>query len=439
MPTRIPGILLKQNQSIRKFNPDRHAADIVTFPSMAWRLWAACFALIVVGCAKPSSVNLNLDAYDSGDAEEASEAPAPMAATASSEAAPPPRARAHKRAMGGSGAIDAVLANQSAPDLASATEPSHPVPASPASKRMVHYSGRATLRSTEPDRILDSAIALVQASGGYLEQRSGRFAALRVPAPLFDSLFVRLMRLAEVVDFSQEAEDITEAFQDTEMRLRLVIATLERLEALVQKAKTESQKLRLLRELKRLREEREVLDSRKRELVQKARFASIHLWLQDHTPVVAGEAWRRDLADFKWIHRLNPFDDGRFRGRSTLDFPVPPGMVVSRKRSPWRATGSQGAEFWGSEMEVDPIGDSRFWIEAIRNRLKDGFKQVSTQEAGTFRFCRFQSYGPKPYFYWVGVRARGDELDLAEFYFPDEDQQNRLLPDLLAAVEKKSK
>ncbi len=309
----------------------------------------------------------------------------------------------------------------------------------PSGKRMVHYSGQADLRSTEPEKVLDSAVAVVESAGGYLEQRAGLFVALRVPADQFDSLFQRLMRLAEVVSYSQNAEDVGEAMQDLEMRLKVVTATLERLEGLVQKAKTENQKLRLLKELKRLREEKEVLESGRAELTQKAKFASIQIRMQTHTPVGDGLD-HADLADFLWIGKLNPFNESRFSGRSKSQFDVPDGMVKTGTfRKPWRATSAQGSEFWGTELGVGPIGDSRFWAEAIRFRLRDGFKSADTSAVGAYRFCKFQSYGPTPYFYWVGVRATGDNLELAEFYFPNPDQQNKLLPGILAAVERKSK
>jgi hypothetical protein len=312
-------------------------------------------------------------------------------------------------------------------------------PGEPAPKRMVHYSGQATLRSTEPEKVLDSAVAVVQAAGGYLEQREGLFVALRVPTERFDSLFQKVMRLGEVMSFSQDAEDIGEAMQDVESRLKMVSATLERLEALVQKAKTDAQKLRLLRELKRLREEKEVLEAGRATLTQKARFASIQLRVQRHTPMMDGMQ-SMDIRDFLWIAHLDPFDENRFRGRSVSRYEAPAGMVVTRKwRRPWRATSSRGSEFWGSQMDVEPRGDSRFWSEAIRSRLADGFKSVDTSAIGAFRLCRFQSYGPTPYFYWVAVRSRGDEIDLAEFYFPDADQQKELLPGILAAVERKSR
>lgn len=397
--------------------------------TMAWLALFLC-AWLLQGCAaNPRSSGTDLAAqtdeaengHASGDADYSMAPPAPRSASsllakkAGSDPSPYPAADGYQ-----------------------AGKPIAQAPL-PARKRLVHYHGEATLRSTEPERILDSAIAVARAGGGYLEQRSGLYAALRVPSDRFDSLFRRIMRLAEVVSYTQEAEDVSEAMQDVEMRLKVITATLERLEDLVRKAKTENQKLTLLRELKRLREEKEVLESSRRDLSQKARFASIRLWLQSHVPV-AGAAGLGDLADFRWIRRLSPFDERRFRGRSVLRFQAPEGMVVTRKWfRPWRATSSQGSEFWGSELEVDPRGDSRFWAEAIRNRLKDGFKSVETREAGGFSLCRFQSYGPAPYYYWVGVRSRGGEIDLAEFYFPNEDQQTALLPGILASVERRSK
>jgi hypothetical protein len=325
-------------------------------------------------------------------------------------------------------------ASYNAPPPQQATKPGM------APKRLVEYSGTATLRSTEPERILDSAVSLAKAAGGYLEQRSPGYAALRVPSGDFDSLFARMLRLSEVVDYKQQAEDITEALQDTDLRLKVVVATLERLEDLIRKARTESQKLRLLGELMRFREEREVLEAKKRDLVQRSRFASIQLWVRTHAPTASAGLFSRDLDDFAWIHRLNPFEDDRFRGRSRLTFPAPASMVVTENgffSSDWRATSSQGAEFWGSQIDVDLRGDTRFWREAVRNRLESGFKVSDTASAGEFLFCRFQSFGPTPYYYWIGVRSRGGEVDVAEFYFPNEDQQGKLLPGMLAAVERK--
>lgn len=398
--------------------------------------YGAIFLILLAGCAQPTRFHPQGEAAESDAPSSFKEADAEVYQLESEGASPAPMARLSAPKKFSSSY------SKSAPSSRPSVRPQEPpVQAAPrpVAKRMVHYSGTATLRSTEPERILDSAIAVVKAGGGYLEQRSSGFAALRVPSGDFDTLFLRILRLAQVLDYNQQAEDITEAVQDTELRLKVVASTLERLEDLVKKARTESQKLRLLRELKKFREEREVLESRKRDLVLRARFASIRLHVQTHEPWAGAESWRQDIRDFLWIHRLSPFDDSRFRGRSTLKFASPEGMVVSRKRRPWRATSSQGSEFWGSEMDVDPLGDSRFWRESIRNRLKDGFKAADTVEAGAFHFCRFKSFGPTPYYYWVGVRSRGDEIDLAEFYFPNEDQQTKLLPGLLASVERKSK
>lgn len=413
-------------------------------------LAALLFLMFLAGCSASSrgSAVQERQAYEeTEDMQAGLEAPVPANASLAADrepaeavqypaAAMAPAGFAMKKKYGGSlsGAGKASVY-----DAPPAQLPAHPG-AMP--KRLVEYSGTATLRSTEPERILDSAVALAKAGGGYLEQRAPGYAALRVPTGDFDSLFARMLRLAEVVDYRQQAEDITEAMQDTELRLKVVVATLERLEELIKKARTESQKLRLLGDLKRFREEREVLEAKKRDLVQRSRFASIQLRVRTHAPAASAGLFSRDLADFAWIHRLNPFEDDRFGGRWHVKFPAPEGMVVTKEglfSSVWRATSSQGAEFWGSRVDVDLRGDSRFWREAVRNRLEPGFKVSDTSRAGDFLFCRFQSFGPAPYYYWIGVRSRDDEVDVAEFYFPNGDQQDKLLPAMLAAVERKSR
>lgn len=397
---------------------------IVTFRGMLRPLLV--LAVFLAGCAGSSRSSTHGEPQASANDEQyfsipASEAPAAEQAASGYGSGPQAKYQAKYQPK-------PAPPQQAAPYAAGA----------PSARRLVQYSGAATLRSPEPERILDSAIARVEAAGGYLERRTPGFATLRVPTDDFDSLFQALLRLAEVIDYSQQAEDITEAAQDTEQRLKVVAATLDRLEDLIKKARTEAQKLRLLKELQRFREEREVLEARQRDLVQRARFASIRLAVLAYNPVAAA-AFGRDLADFRWIHGLNPFDDGRFRGRSRVKFDTPRNMVVTRTRTPWRATSSGGAEFWGSEVDVNLRGDSRFWRAAILSRLQAGFKTSDTAQAGEFLFCRFQSFGPTPYFYWVGVRSRGGDVDVAEFYFPGARQQEDLLPGMLAAVERKSR
>jgi len=151
---------------------------------------------------------------------------------------------------------------------------------------------------------------------------------------------------------------------------------------------------------------------------------------------VGGDAWQKDVKDFLWIHKLDPFNDARFKERKTLKFKAPDGMVVTRKRCPWRATGAQGSEFWGSRKKVEPRGDTRFWSEAVRLRLRANYKEADTSQTGEFLFNRFKSHGPNPYFYWVGVRAKGKRLDLIEFYFPSEALQTKELEAVLASVRK---
>jgi hypothetical protein len=253
-----------------------------------------------------------------------------------------------------------------------------------------------------------------------------------VPAARFDSSFAALLRLADVVHYSQGAEDITAEFQDTELRQKVVGAAVTRLEALIERAKTDVHKLRLLGELKRYREEWEMLEARKKALRKRAEFASITLEVQGHSPAVAGTA-EADFPAFAWIRRLDPFRPDSKRGKK-LRFSTPTGLVATSESGLWRATASEGAEMWARTLKSDLRGNSRFWQEAVLRRLKEQFKSADTVQAGGFLFCRFTSHGPRTYSYWVGVQSQRECLRVVEMYFPDDKQRERHAEAMLAAI-----
>ncbi len=298
---------------------------------------------------------------------------------------------------------------------------------------MVAHEGDITLRSPEPERILDSALAEVKTAGGYLESRRQGWVVLKVPSSRFDSVFQVLLGLADVVAYSQRAEDITAEFRDTELRQKVVAATIARLEALIERARNDMQKLRLLGELKRYREEWEIIEARKKFLRQRAEYAAITLAVQGYAPSIASGA-EADFPEFGWIHRLNPFNPDSGRGRR-LKFSTPAGLVATPGTHLWRATAAEGAEMWARTLKSELRGDSRFWREAVWNRLKDQFKQADTSEAGGFLFCAFTAHGPRSYSYWVGVQSDGKgPVKVVELYFPDEAQKQRYSEAMLAVV-----
>ncbi len=287
---------------------------------------------------------------------------------------------------------------------------------------MVSHSGEMDLRATEPERVLDTAVAWTLAWGGYLDHRSKGRVVLKVPAHRFDTAFQALMTLADVVNYSRHAEDITAEFHDTELRQKVVAATIARLETLVARASGELSKLRLLGELKRYREEWESLEARKKALQRRTDYASMTLRVQGRDPRVFAQAGS-DFPEFEWIHRLDPFRPDLKHG-SKLRFHMPKGLVKTSAQHAWRATSAVGAEMWARTLCPGIRGDSRFWRDALMNRLSGQFSQADTLSAGEFQFCRFMGFGPRNYNYWIGVQSLGDHIRVVEFYFPQGSQSD---------------
>jgi hypothetical protein len=302
-----------------------------------------------------------------------------------------------------------------------------------ASKRMIYYQGNIRQRATEPGIIVDSAIAYVKSLGGYVESRRQNTVVLRVPVKLFRDAYDSLLQFATVLSKSLTAQDITESFQDTELRIQIAQATLERLKELLKTAVKDADKMRLLNEIKRVSENLEQLEARKRMLQTMADFSRITLTVVPHEPL-AGRGQKQDIAAFRWINRLDPFDKlGGYRG-DCLEFTVPGEMVALEDKKHWEAVSADGVRFWSRGMENNPRGSTDFWFRAIKDRIGKEFKESRDLEAGGFRLLRSVSFSARPYVYIVGVRQADDDLEVVEIYYPSEAHEKRYSEGILKSI-----
>jgi len=398
-------------------------------------------ALIFLGCAskKPSAeTGENSEAESGIYAEEGGYGGTPSAGQAYSDdlmakdaPARPMAAMSMPMAKSAARASRSVRSGGNRAMQYSAPPPSSPQPVAVA--RMVAHEGNIQLRSPEPEKVLDSAVTLARAFGGYLETRRQGWAALKVPAAMFDSAFQVFLTLADVLGHSRSAQDITAEFRDTELRQKVVGATIARLEALIEKARNDLQKMRLLGELKRYREEWEIIEAQKKALKKRAEFAAIMIQVQGYAPATAGGS-EADFPVFGWIRRLNPFNPDLQHGLK-LRFSNPEGLVETPENKMWRVTAAEGTEMWARTLVSPLFGESRFWRDAIWQRLRGQFKTADSSEIGGFQFCRFAAHGPRVYSYWVGVRTdvKG-RISVVELYFPDEKLEKIHSEAMLAVV-----
>jgi hypothetical protein len=300
-------------------------------------------------------------------------------------------------------------------------------------ERMIHHDGYLRLRTPRPDELVDKATEVVEAVGGYVERLDGGSAVFRVPVAEFQSVFDKILTLGEVIDQSITTEDITDAYMDVDLRLNIARSTLERLTELLAKAKGEKEKIRILREIQRIRTEIETLAAQKELLVAKANFSTITLQIVARSLKRVGAV--ENIAAFQWIHDLSPFDELVARRGRSLELDVPEGMVVLEGKEVWLAESADGAFMRASRHELQPVGDTDFWLQAVRQRLAPDYGEVTVVEKGNFKLLRLEDRSETPYIYLVGLHVdRSHNLQVVEIYYPAPALEKRYQEQVFSSV-----
>ncbi|MEJ2155021.1 MAG: DUF4349 domain-containing protein [Desulfobacteraceae bacterium] len=307
--------------------------------------------------------------------------------------------------------------------------------AAPVRERMIHHDGFIRLRSPRPRKIVDDATRMVEARGGYVERVDAGQAVFRVPVKAFKGVFDQLLKLGPVLEQSVRTEDITEAFMDVDLRLSIARNTRRRLVELLAKAKSEKEKIRILREIERLSTSIETLSAQRKRLLSKARFSRITL----HIEALRAETsniQRERIEAFRWIHQLSPFDDKVPGSGKPLKFDLPKGMVALNAKGLWVAESADGAFLRASRHELQPAGDTAFWLEAVKLRLRPEYAKVQVLDAGEFKLLRMEDRSETPFIYLVGLHVTArNVLELVEVYFASSSQESRYKETILAVIQ----
>jgi hypothetical protein len=111
--------------------------------------------------------------------------------------------------------------------------------------------------------------------GGFITKRTDRQITVRVPAARFYETVGRLEKLGDVTQRDVSAQDVTEEYLDTEVRLRNARAMRDRLEQLLARANTVQDSLMIERELNRIASEIERMEGRLKFLRDRAAYSTI--------------------------------------------------------------------------------------------------------------------------------------------------------------------
>jgi hypothetical protein len=272
-----------------------------------------------------------------------------------------------------------------------------------------------------------NAIAkLAESSGGYVESSYDTKVVIRIPKDKFNEVFASLMGLGEVEKKAIETYDVTEYFQDLEMRLSVAEKTRARLYNLLERTQDVEQRLKILKEIKRLSEEIENTKLQLETIRRLIAYSSITCELVQRLAETSGDG--KNAIPFSWIANLDPFYPSIVHLEKGIDLKLGDDFAVFDNKGYFFAESPEGIRIRAGTTPNKPEGDTQFWQKALMHYLGNYYKEAIQLHLGTaqqldasIEAISFTSRDSKPFHYLVGIAVKGDLIFVIEVFFPDKE------------------
>ena len=153
-------------------------------------------------------------------------------------------------------------------------KPSPTATDAPHDAAMLIYTARLTMAVYQVESALSAVEQIGRDVGGYLASRSDTVIVLRVPRGRFEDAIKKIEGTGDVVHRAVDAQDVTDEFLDTEIRLKNARAMRDRLQQLLDRAGVK-EALEIERELGRITQEIERMEGRLKVLRDKIAYSTI--------------------------------------------------------------------------------------------------------------------------------------------------------------------
>lgn len=164
------------------------------------------------------------------------------------------------------------------------------------------YDGVLVLAMFDVARTQAQVIELVEREGGYVSTRTNWQMVLRVPAAKFRALLDEISGLGDLLDLRWQAQDVTAAVRDVQIRLQSALAMRERLELLLERADKVEDALAIEEQLRRVILEIEQLKAALRGYQERIAYSTITV---EFRPKRAAEIKDEDFSlPFRWLNEL---------------------------------------------------------------------------------------------------------------------------------------
>lgn len=159
------------------------------------------------------------------------------------------------------------------------------------SARKIVYNADLQLESTRYDETREALLAAVEAQGGYLASSSqggsaadqDRWASFtaKIPAENYRAFLDTAGEAGNLLNLSEQAEDITSSYIDVEARLSALEAQRDRLSALADEAETTADLLEIERQLGDVQYQIESYTQQRRQMDSAVQYSTVEISLQE--------------------------------------------------------------------------------------------------------------------------------------------------------------
>jgi hypothetical protein len=167
---------------------------------------------------------------------------------------------------------------------------------------MIIYTGSLEIVvSAKTEDSIKKARQIAESAGGFMQSMTLDSITVRVPAAKFNDIFTAFEQLGTVTARNISAQDVTEQYQDMELRLKNARDYMDKLTSLLKEAKDTAAAIELERELAKVRLEIEQIEGHMRRLKSQVDMATITIRFT--AIAVAPDAVKTKLP-FYWLSEL---------------------------------------------------------------------------------------------------------------------------------------
>lgn len=171
-------------------------------------------------------------------------------------------------------------------------------------ERMLVQRGEIAVEVARPEESARAFLAQIGEWNGYLQNQNGTRFVVRLPAKRFEEAFAAARGLGRVLRESRAADDVTEEFVDLGIRLDTARKSRERLLEVLAKAEKVEDILKVEAELRRLTEEIERMEGRRKFLADQVALATLAVEFTATSAPPPPPKKRPQRSRFDWIQRV---------------------------------------------------------------------------------------------------------------------------------------